>query len=219
MLLNVFINNENDFNLIHRRIIMFNKKILSILIASIVVTACAGNNVKLQESPAKQQQETSKNLEVTTHSEIVLSDFPTQEVATESTIKLDTESTNQATVDKAISSTGPKIKVVNFTFDKFEITEENKVLLKQHAEYLTDNPSYVLTVNGHSDYRGPEVYNEKLSLRRANSVASILISYGASESQLIINSFGSSKPVEDYDNWFQNRRVELEYSELYMVSK
>ncbi len=180
---------------------------MSILITSILMTACAGNNIKQQENPTGQPKP-SNNIEVSHHSEITLSDFP-----------VESATTSETTTDKESKSNQPKIKVVNFTFDKFEITGDNKNLLKQHAEFLIANPSYVLSVNGHSDYRGPELYNEKLSLRRANTVASTLISYGAPESQLIINSFGSSKPVEDYDNWFQNRRVELEYSELYMVSK
>ncbi len=180
------------------------------------MTACAGNNIKQQENPTEQPKP-NKTIEVSNNSEIILSDFPV-EPTTEPSMTSDVETSITAT-DKEPKSNQPKIKIVNFTFDKFEITGDNKDLLKQHAEFLIANPSYVLSVNGHTDYRGPELYNEKLSLRRANTVASVLISYGAPESQLIINSFGSSKPVENDDNWFQNRRVELEYSELYMVSK
>ncbi len=202
---------------------MFNKtSTLSILISSILFTACAGNNIKQQETFVETQTSSIKveDTNKTSSTEVVLSDFPVEESSTESEVTTDTTSVaNVGEELKTENSTQPIMKVLSFNFDKFEITEQNKALLKQHAEFLTENPSYVLAVNGHSDYRGPEIYNEKLSLRRANTVASLLISYGASESQLIINSFGSSKPVEDYDNWSQNRRVELEYSELYMVSK
>jgi len=200
---------------------------LSVIIASILMTACAGNNIKQQESMNEKEKSTD-TIEVTANSEIVLSDFPIEANTNSSELKADTSSsstpdTTMAQYDTGLSakdkSNQPKIKLVNFSFDKFDITDQNKDLLKQHAQFLLSNPNYTLAVNGHSDYRGPEVYNEKLSLRRANTVASLLISFGAPKSQLIINSFGASQPVEDYDNWFQNRRVELEYSELYMVSK
>ncbi len=184
---------------------MFNKPTtMAVLLTSIFVTACASNNIKQPEKNSDKQK-----------SEVVLSDFPV-ESDTEVTSKPDVAQLHEDT--KSVSKS-PKIKIVNFNFDKIELSEENKILLKQHAEFLKSHPGYVLSVNGHSDYRGPELYNEKLSLRRANSVATLLMSFGAPESQLIINSFGASQPIEDYDNWFQNRRVELEYSELYMVSK
>jgi len=184
---------------------------LSILAASLIVTACVGNNIK-QEEIKIDTQKTVKKTEITKNSEIVLSDFPIETTTVESTIKSNS-------TDAQLKSGQPISNIVNFNFDKFKISDVGKSLIQQHAEYLIKNPSYVLTVNGHSDYRGPEIYNEKLSLRRANSVASLLISFGAPESQIIVNSFGASQPIENYDNWYQNRRVEFEYSELYMVSK
>jgi len=188
----------------------------SILIASIFVTACAGNNIKQQEMETESQKSAKKTemtevSNITDNSEIILSDFPVEIAKTDSDIKpIVTETSN---------SREPNIRLINFKFNKFEISDSSKLLVKEHAEFLVSNPNYVLTVNGHSDYRGPEIYNEKLSLRRANTIASLLISYGASESQIVVNSFGASQPVEDFDNWHQNRRVEFEYSELYMVSK
>ncbi|MFV2061551.1 MAG: OmpA family protein [Gammaproteobacteria bacterium] len=194
---------------------MFNKPIIiSLLMASTLVTACAGNNIKQQDNNIDPQK-TVKNKAVAQNNEVVLSDFPLESV-TNSDIKADTAVNLETDIQP---SKQPKIKIVNFKFDEFDLNDTDKAVIKQHAEFLKANPKYQLAINGHSDYRGPEIYNEKLSLRRANSVATLLISYGAPESQLIINSFGASKPVENYDNWFQNRRVEFEYSELYMVSK
>jgi len=188
---------------------MIKKTTLSILMASMLVTACAGNNIKQKENNTEKQK-SAKSIEITKYSEIVLSDFPVEQTQVES-ISNNTPG--------SLHSKQPLIKVVNFKFDAFELTNSNMVLIKQHAKFLISNPEYVLSINGHSDYRGPEVYNEKLSLRRANTVAALLKTYGAPDSQIIINSFGASQPVEDYDNWFQNRRVEFEYSELYIVSK
>jgi peptidoglycan-associated lipoprotein len=199
---------------------MFNKTItLSTLLVATLITACAGNNIK-QHEESNDKQKSVKNIEVIKNSDMVLSDFPVEATKDISTSELALKS-GDTNIDNnsELLLKKPKIKIVNFNFDKFDLSDTNKSLIKQHAEFLKANPSYVLSVNGHSDYRGPEVYNEKLSLRRANSVAKLLVSFGAPESQLIINSFGASQPVEDFDNWFQNRRVEFEYSELYMVSK
>lgn len=192
---------------------------LGIFLASVLVTGCAGNNIKQQEINSDKQKSVSQ-LEVTQKAEVAVSDFSTDISSNNLETKpVITEAQNEIQSQETTNSKIPTIKIVNFNFDKFKVSDENQVLLKRHADFLIANPAYVLSVNGHSDYRGPEVYNEKLSLRRANSVATLLISYGAPESQLIINSFGASQPVENFDNWFQNRRVELEYSELYMVSK
>ncbi|MFV1984442.1 MAG: OmpA family protein [Thiohalomonadales bacterium] len=196
-----------------------NTSTLGLLIASLIFTACAGNDIK-QEEMKIEKNKSASNLEVTKDSNVALSDFSDELSINESDIKSNlTKELNDTQNKDTLISKQPTIKVVNFNFDKFKISDKNQTIIKQHAEFLVANPTYVLSINGHSDYRGPQIYNEKLSLRRANSVATLLMSYGAPESQLIINSYGSSKPVENYDNWYQNRRVEFEYSELYMVSK
>ncbi len=56
-----------------------------------------------------------------------------------------------------------------FDFDKSVVKEEYVPILRNLIAYMVEN-NYDVTIVGHTDSKGSEVYNEKLSLRRAVSV-------------------------------------------------
>ena len=107
----------------------------------------------------------------------------------------------------------PDTTILHFAVNKFEISEQNLAILKIHADYLQDNPSTLVNVNGYSDSRGSAKLNFELSEKRAQRVADILINYGIEASRIKVNSYGESFPLHDEKNWDENRRVELQYSE------
>lgn len=158
------------------------------------------------------ESNTSTDLTGTDMTETSSSDLA-QDETTE--IASQTETDMKTVVDDEM----PTNRVLHFNFDKSEVSDNDMSILKQHAEYLVAHPKFILSIDGHTDNRGPKHYNEKLSQTRARIVSTILVGFGAPESQLVLNNFGAMKPVEDTENWHQNRRVELSYSELYMVSK
>ena len=88
----------------------------------------------------------------------------------------------------------------------------------KHARFLVDNPEMVLKIQGHTDHHGPKVYNEYLSKKRSEAVAKILIDQGVQESQLKIIAMANEAPLTDAEDTRLNRRVELEYSEMNLVS-
>ena len=106
-----------------------------------------------------------------------------------------------------------------FGFDKAELSEEDKNIVMQHARFLVDNPDVVLKIQGHTDHHGPKEYNEYLSKKRAESVAKILIEEGVQESQLEIVAMADDAPLAEAEDTRLNRRVELQYSEINLVSK
>lgn len=100
-----------------------------------------------------------------------------------------------------------------FGFDKAEITPEMIPILEQAKVILNEDMSVRFTVAGHTDWTGPEVYNQGLSERRAAAVRNWLVENAVTASRLDVIGYGETKPK--YDNTTRegrklNRRVELE---------
>ncbi len=84
------------------------------------------------------------------------------------------------------------------------------------ATYLNGNPQTKIIIEGHTDSRGSDEYNEALSERRARAVATELESRGVSADQLHTIGRGKSFPVASNDTpegRQQNRRVEIVFSD------
>jgi len=112
----------------------------------------------------------------------------------------------------------PKIMKFFFGFDKTSLDETDKKTIEQHARFMLDNPGLIMQISGHTDKHGPRAYNEYLSKQRASEVAKIMINAGVPESQLMIKALADDKPLADASESRKNRRVELEYQELNLVS-
>ena len=128
-------------------------------------------------------------------------------VAETNTLQVNLQVPEPAKVDK------PQTNIFHFAFNKYDVDEQDYVLLKEHAEYLLENSNVVVNVNGYSDNRGSAKNNFEVSKKRAQQIANILTTYGVPESQIKVNGYGESFPLHDEKNWEENRRVELEYSE------
>lgn len=77
---------------------------------------------------------------------------------------------------------------------------------------LRKNPDLRLRIDGHTDSRGSEAYNQSLSERRAQSVKDYLVGAGISADRLEVRGFGESRPIAPNDtpeNLQLNRRTEL----------
>ena len=111
----------------------------------------------------------------------------------------------------------PEKYTYRFDSDDYNIAADDLESLKEHAEFLLRNPNFTLTLSGHTDHTGSEGYNQKLSEQRAQLVADVLTTFGAPESQLIVDGYGETIPVSQ-NNLDENRRVELEYSQTLLLS-
>lgn len=114
---------------------------------------------------------------------------------------------------KEIPSTTEEIsgvfKDIYFEFDRYDIREDAKPVLKTVADYLRKNTSYKILVEGHCDERGTSEYNLGLGDRRAKSVKDYLISLGVPSARTETISYGKEKPVcsePTEDCWAKNRR-------------
>lgn len=103
---------------------------------------------------------------------------------------------------------------INFDFDSSVIKPEFKDELKKAADFVNANKDvpYIL-LTGHTDSKGSDAYNQKLSERRAAAVRDALINnYGLDGSKLVARGYGEEQPVADNSTEagrYKNRRVEL----------
>ena len=113
----------------------------------------------------------------------------------------------------------PQSQIFHFPFDKTELDAEDIETLRQHAQYLRHNPNLTIVIQGHTDNRGPAVYNQHLSEQRAQNVAELLLAEGIAESRIHWEGLGDALPMIDPGQWAENRRVELKYEDAYLVSR
>jgi outer membrane protein OmpA-like peptidoglycan-associated protein len=102
---------------------------------------------------------------------------------------------------------------IYFDFASATLKPESAPVLLEIADALKANPSWKLTIEGHTDNVGGAGYNLDLSRRRAESVKSALVSgYHIEASRLSTVGYGFSRPVAGNDTpqgRARNRRVEL----------
>jgi outer membrane protein OmpA-like peptidoglycan-associated protein len=108
---------------------------------------------------------------------------------------------------------------VLFDFDKAEIQPKAQEALKQVAKVIREKAKGVVHIEGHTDAKGSEAYNQKLSERRANAVRDWLVSKeGLNKANFATSGLGSSKPVapnkkpdgsDNPEGRQKNRRVEI----------
>ena len=99
---------------------------------------------------------------------------------------------------------------VFFGFDKSNLNEEARNVLKAQAEWLQANPEKNVVVQGHTDDRGTREYNIALGERRAVAVKNYLISAGVNADRIDVISYGKERPAVIGANeaaWAQNRRA------------
>jgi outer membrane protein OmpA-like peptidoglycan-associated protein len=110
---------------------------------------------------------------------------------------------------------GSKIVLRNifFDFDKATLRPESKVELDRLIQLLKDIPTMKIEISGHTDSKGSDDYNLKLSQSRAQSVVDYLINAGINSARLKAAGYGETKPIDtnDTDEGRQNnRRTEFE---------
>jgi outer membrane protein OmpA-like peptidoglycan-associated protein/plastocyanin len=105
---------------------------------------------------------------------------------------------------------------VNFEFNKAVLTLNAKSLLDKVADALVARPDIKVEIDGHTDGKGTDAYNQKLSENRAASVATYLAGHGVDPGRMTSRGFGKTMPIADNatdEGREQNRRVELKVVE------
>lgn len=109
-----------------------------------------------------------------------------------------------------------------FEFDEFSLLEPAKKEMKTLFEYVNGNTSLQITIHGHTDTVGSESYNQKLSTKRAKSVANYLHGLGLPKNRIAWAGLGGKKPIASNKTEAgrkQNRRVEFVITKKEQVNK
>ena len=108
------------------------------------------------------------------------------------------------------------IPTIYFDFDKSMLRSVHKTELERTAIMLKRMPNLMLNIEGHTDQRGNEEYNKKLSERRAKVVMDYLVNRGVESNRLESQWFGKTRPIHNCDEVTcteamhqLNRRTEL----------
>lgn len=99
-----------------------------------------------------------------------------------------------------------------FGFDSYALTATTKNNLNEMADVLKKYGETEITIEGHTDSKGTDSYNQTLSERRAKSVADYLVTQGVTRSRMTTRGYGETRPVDTNDTdagRAQNRRVEV----------
>jgi OOP family OmpA-OmpF porin len=100
-----------------------------------------------------------------------------------------------------------------FDFDKAVLKAEGKAKLDDLADKVKGLNLEVIIATGHTDSRGADTYNQKLSVKRADAVKTYLTGKGVEASRVYTEGKGEAQPVADNksdDGRAKNRRVEIE---------
>jgi outer membrane protein OmpA-like peptidoglycan-associated protein len=89
------------------------------------------------------------------------------------------------------------INSIYFETAKWNITPEGAVELDKIANLLLYNPSLTVECGSHTDCRGTQASNQKLSANRAQSTVDYMMQKGVSKSQLRFKGYGEDKPVNN----------------------
>mgnify|MGYP001815632361 CR=1 FL=1 len=147
-------------------------------------------------------------------------EFDSGNTKSETSMAEDSESVALAADETTLypAASKPQERLIGFGFDQAEVDGQYHELLKQHAQYLSENKDIKLKVNGHTDSFGPKEYNQYLSKKRAEAVVKLLVEYGAPEDQIVLEGNADEEPLLSAAQQSEHRRVELDYQEQRLVS-
>lgn len=85
---------------------------------------------------------------------------------------------------------------VKYQYDRSDVEESSKAVLDSTVlKLMIDNPEIIVEIMAHTDSKGTDTYNEKLSQRRAESVVKYLLSKGVDQRRLVAKGYGESMPI------------------------
>ena len=104
------------------------------------------------------------------------------------------------------------LQKIHFAFNRARIQPDSFHILDTVVQVLRDFPEITLEIQGHTDSRGRDAYNERLSDQRAAAVRTYLVEHGIDAGRLTSHGYGETQPLESNgteEGRARNRRVEF----------
>lgn len=105
--------------------------------------------------------------------------------------------TNDAEVKKVEVGKVCDLHDINFPTNDFSLDDNSKRIINLFIEFLNENPTVKVEIQGHTDNIGDDKSNQKLSEERAKSVYDYVLSQNVDSNRLKYKGYGESKPIAD----------------------
>jgi outer membrane protein OmpA-like peptidoglycan-associated protein len=115
-------------------------------------------------------------------------------------------------VDEVKTGSSFVLNNLSYNTNSAELTNESYVVLESFLEFLNDNPTIHIEIQGHTDNVGSVAGNQALSANRAYTVKAYLEEKGINGKRILAKGYGSSKPIGDNTTEagrIKNRRTEF----------
>lgn len=124
---------------------------------------------------------------------------------------------NHAEIKRVEANKTYNLHDIHFGTNLYLLTAESKQIINLFVEFLQENPTIVVEIQGHTDNVGDARDNQLLSERRAKSVYDYVLSKYVDASRVSYKGYGASKPVasnETEEGRAKNRRTVFVIKEL-----
>ncbi|MBN2663797.1 MAG: OmpA family protein [Bacteroidales bacterium] len=104
------------------------------------------------------------------------------------------------------------LEQISFDYNKSELLEASFSFFDELSDYLHQNPTVKIEINGFTDNTGKEENNKQLSLDRAKAVFEYLVQKGIAQNRMKYQGYGSQNPIADNSTEAgrqKKRRVEI----------
>ncbi|WP_299519373.1 OmpA family protein [uncultured Flavobacterium sp.] len=123
-------------------------------------------------------------------------------------------------IDVIVKDTEVVLNSIFFEFNKSNITQEGAFELDKLVQVLKNNKDMVILVKAHTDNRGSDAYNLRLSDARAKSTVQYILSKGISKEQISGKGMGETEPkVDCKEACTEEQHAENRRSEFLIVKK
>lgn len=105
-----------------------------------------------------------------------------------------------------------RLNDIYFDFNSYDLLPESMVVLEEFFDFLSDNPTLKVSIEGHTDDIGTDSDNLLLSQKRAKAVYDHLILLGIQQQRIGYKGYGESRPIENNQTdkgRARNRRTEF----------
>ena len=122
------------------------------------------------------------------------------------------------TLNKIILAKAIEVKDILYDYNKYDIRPDAAIRLDTLVQTLMDNPKISIELSSHTDQRGKDAYNMKLSQQRAQAAVDYIVSKGIEKARITAKGYGETRPLvlkptteEEYQ---RNRRTEFKVTRI-----
>ena len=122
------------------------------------------------------------------------------------------------TLNKIILARAIEVKDILYDYNKYTIRPDAAVRLDTLVQTLVDNPKISIELSSHTDQRGKDAYNLKLSQQRAQAAVDYIVGKGVDRARITAKGYGETRPIvikpTSEEEYQRNRRTEFKVTKV-----